>query len=293
MLNDNMRLYFLIFIVSIITACSGTPSTSNAVSVNVSNSTNSNAVNSAPKTNAPVPVYTYEIVKTYPHDPKAFTQGLVYHNGFLYEGTGGSRARGDNFFSSLRKVELETGKVLQKSDLATEYFGEGIAILDNKIYQLTWREKTAFVYDLNDFKLLKQFTYAGEGWGLTNDATNLLMSDGTHIIRVINPETFETVRTITVFDEKNRPLMQLNELEYIKGEIWANIWQEGDIVRIDPNTGKLLGRIDLTKLADEQMDSSREADVLNGIAYDQASDRLFITGKKWNKLFEIKINPKQ
>ncbi|HEX8287260.1 MAG TPA: glutaminyl-peptide cyclotransferase [Pyrinomonadaceae bacterium] len=287
-----MRLYFLIFIISIAAACNGTSSKPNVVNINASNNTNSNAANSAPKTNASVPVYTYEIVKTYPHDPKAFTQGLVFHNGFLYEGTGGSRARGDNFFSSLRKVELDTGKVLQKNDLANEYFGEGISILNNKIYQLTWREKTGFVYDLNDFKLLKQFSYAGEGWGLTNDGTNLILSDGTHVIRFINPETFEVIRTVAVFDEKGRPLMELNELEYIKGEIWANVWQEGEIVRIEPNTGKLLGRIDLTKLADEQMESSRDADVLNGIAYDAASDRLFITGKKWNKLFEIKVNPK-
>ena len=287
-----MRLYFLIFIISI-AACNGTPNKPNVVSINASNNTNSNAANNAAKTNAPVPVYTYEIVKTYPHDPKAFTQGLVFHNGFLYEGTGGSRARGDNFFSSLRKVELETGKVLQKTDLANEYFGEGITILNNKIYQLTWREKTGFVYDLNDFKLLKQFSYAGEGWGLTNDSTNLILSDGTHVLRFINPETFETVRTLAVFDEKGRPLMELNELEYIKGEIWANVWQEDEIVRIDPNTGKLVGRIDLTKLADEQMQSSKDADVLNGIAYDSASDRLFVTGKKWNKLFEIKVNSKQ
>jgi len=283
-----MRLYSLIFIISIAAACNGTANKSNVVNLNASNTANSNAA----KNNAPVPVYTYEIVKTYAHDAKAFTQGLVFHNGFFYEGTGGSRARGDNFFSSLRKVELESGKVLQKFDLATDYFGEGITIFNDKIYQLTWREKTAFVYDLNDFKLLKEFRYSGEGWGLTHDDAHLMMSDGTHIIRFINPENFETVRTIAVFDEKGKPLMELNELEYIKGEIWANIWQKGEIVRIDPNTGKLLGRIDLTKLADEQMENSREADVLNGIAYDEAADRLFITGKKWNKLFEIKIKPK-
>ncbi|HEY0659539.1 MAG TPA: glutaminyl-peptide cyclotransferase, partial [Pyrinomonadaceae bacterium] len=148
-----MRLYFLIFIISIAAACSSeTSNKSNVVSVNVSNNTNVNAA----KSNAPLPVYTYEIVNTYPHDPKAFTQGLVFHNGFLYEGTGGSRARGDNFFSSLRKVELESGKVLQKVDLASDYFGEGITVFNGKIYQLTWREKTAFAYDLNDFKLLKE-----------------------------------------------------------------------------------------------------------------------------------------
>lgn len=281
-----MRLYFLITIISIAAACNGAANKSNVVSINA----NSNAVNTTAKTNDKMPVYTYEIVKTYPHDAQAFTQGLVFHNGFLYEGTGGRRE--DRFHSSLRKVEIESGKVLQKFDLAGEYFGEGITILGEKIYQITWKERTAFVYDLKDFKLLKEFRYSGDGWGLANDGANLIMSDGTHVIRFVNPENFETLRTIPVFDEKGKPLMELNELEYIKGEIWANVWQEDVIVRIDPNNGKLLGQIDLTKLSDEQMESSREADVLNGIAYDETADRLFITGKKWNKLFEIKVKPK-
>jgi glutaminyl-peptide cyclotransferase len=234
--------------------------------------------------------YTYEVVKVYPHDPKAFTQGLVYYNGYLYEGTGGRRD--DDFHSSLRKVELETGKVIQKIDLPGDYFGEGIAILNDKVYQLTWQENTAFVYDLETFKLLKKFTYSGEGWGLTTDGANLFMSDGTHVIRVIDPESFETVRTIAVFDEKGSPIMRLNELEYVKGEIWANIWEKTQIVRIDPNSGKLLGRIDMTKLANEIAREDERADVLNGIAYDSKNDRVFITGKKWKKLFEIKVREK-
>lgn len=282
-----MRLYFLILIATLSLACNETPTNSNSVSIN---KTNTNAANNV---NAKIPEYTYQIVKTYPHDRSAFTQGLIFHNGFLYEGTGGSRSRGDNFYSSLRKVELETGKVLQKFDLADAYFGEGITILKGKIYQITWHERTAFVYDLNDFKLLREFRYSGDGWGLTNDGTNLIMTDGTHVIRFVNPETFETVRTVSVFDQKGRPMMNINELEYIKGEIWANIWQEGEIVRIDPTTGKLLGIIDLEKLADEQMDKDENADVLNGIAYDEATERIFITGKKWGKLFEIKVVPKQ
>ncbi|GIU82550.1 MAG: glutaminyl-peptide cyclotransferase [Acidobacteria bacterium] len=237
-----------------------------------------------------VPTYTYEVVKVYPHDPKAFTQGLVYHNGYLYEGTGGRKD--DDFHSSLRKVELETGKVLQKIDLPGEYFGEGIAILNNKIYQLTWQENTVFVYDLETFRLLKKFTYSGEGWGLTTDGVHLFMSDGTHVIRVVDPEKFETIRTIVVLDEKGKPIMRLNELEYIKGEIWANVWEKTQIVRIDPNSGKLLGRIDLTKLVYEVTREDERADVLNGIAYDAVNDRIFITGKKWRKLFEIRLKEK-
>jgi len=231
--------------------------------------------------------YTYEIIKVYPHDPKAFTQGLVYYKGFLYEGTGGRKR--DDFHSSLRKVELETGNILKKIDLPGEYFGEGIAILGDKVYQLTWQEGTAFVYDLQDFQLLKKFNYSGEGWGLTTDGVNLFMSDGTHVIRVINPENFETLRTITVLDQKNRPIMNLNELEYIKGEIWANIWQTPQIVRIDPASGKILGWIDLSKLANQIAREDSNADVLNGIAYDPEHDRIFVTGKKWRKLFEIKV----
>jgi len=258
---------------------------------------NSTAVsnNTTPKSNtnttvASVAMYDYEIVKTYPHDPKAFTQGLEFHDGILYEGTGGKD--GDDFFSSLRKVDYATGKVLQKHDLPREYFGEGITILNAKVYQLTWREMTAFEYDVKDFKLLRELRYSGQGWGLTNDGTNLIMSNGTHVINVVNPQDFKTIRTIVVNDEKGKPLMELNELEYVKGEIWANIWQTGWIVRIDPATGKLLGRIDLSKLADDEQAKNKRADVMNGIAYDAAGDRLFVTGKLWPGLFEIKVNPR-
>ena len=281
-----MRLYFLILIVSLSIACSGATENSNANSVSV-NTANANAANNV---NAKIPEYTYEIVNTYPHDPAAFTQGLIFHNGFLYEGTGGKD--GDPFYSALRKVELKTGKVLQKFDLSRDYFGEGVTILGDKIYQITWREGTAFVYDVNDFKLLREFRYPGQGWGLTHDGTNLIMSDGTHVIRYINPENFQTIRTISVFDERGRPQMNLNELELIKGEIWANVWEDETILRIDPANGKILGKINLEKLARDQMKSSPDADVLNGIAYDSEGDRVFVTGKRWNKLFEIKIIPK-
>ncbi len=279
-----MRLHFIFFFVILSLACSEKPTCSN-VNNSIAN-TNTSA------TSSNMSVYTYDVVKTYPHDQKAFTQGLVFYNGFFYEGTGGKRSRGDDFYSSLRKVEIETGKVLQKYDVADDVFGEGITILNDKIYQVTWQEQRGFVYDLNDFKKLKEFRYSGEGWGLTNDGTNLIMSDGTHIIRFIDPETFQTVRTIVVNDEKGKPVVELNELEYIKGEIWANIWQEGWIIRIDSASGKLLGRIDLNKLADDEMDKDKSADVLNGIAYDAQNDRIFVTGKKWKQLFEIKVRPK-
>jgi glutaminyl-peptide cyclotransferase len=274
-----MRSYLLVLLAAFAVSCSDNPPASNGSPKPPVTNTNRTAVIT----------YDYQIVKTYPHDPKAFTQGLEFKDGVLYEGTGGKE--GDDFYSSLRKVEFASGKVLQKYDLPREYFGEGITILNDKIYQLTWREMTAFVYDMN-FKLLKEFRYSGEGWGLTNDGTNLFMSDGTHVIRVVNPEDFKTVRTIVVKDEFDKPVMQLNELEFVKGEIWANIWQSGWIVRIDPTTGKLLGRVDLNTLADEEMDKNDEADVLNGIAYDAAGDRMFITGKKWRRLFEIKVTPR-
>jgi len=253
-----------------------------------------NNKNTATPAKAAFPVYTYEVAKTYPHDPAAFTQGLVFHNGYLYEGTGGKQAGGKNdpFFSSIRKVELETGKVVQKYDLSGEYFGEGITIHNDRIYQLTWQERTAFVYTLADLKPVKEFRYSGDGWGLTGDGSLLYMSDGTHVIRVLDPETFEVKRTIVVNDERGQPVMQLNELEWVKGEIWANVWQSGLVMRIDPASGKVLGRIDLTPMVTEEQKRNSKADVLNGIAYDEAGDRLFVTGKLWARLFEIKLKGK-
>lgn len=283
-----MRFFLLIFFGFFAVSCK------NEAPVNRSVVNNNSAVNitkTVNQTAGKVPEYGYDIVNTYPHDPKAFTQGLVFHNNFFYEGTGGRQS--DTFHSSLRKVEVESGKVVQKVDLPGEYFGEGITIFNDKIYQITWQEKKAFVYDVNDFKILKEFSYFGEGWGITHDTANLIMSDGTQVLRFINPENFQVVRTLVVTDEKGKELDEINELEYVKGEIWANIWQEGWIARIDPQSGKLVGRIDLEDLTDRQMNEDRNADVLNGIAYDEASDRIFITGKKWRRVFEIKIKPKQ
>ena len=281
-----MRLYFIFFTVLLSVACNENPTRPNMnAAVNKPNANVSN------KTTTGVPVYTYEVINTFKHDPDAFTQGLVFQNGFLYESTG-QKGR-----STLRKVELESGKVLQKHDLTSDYFGEGMTILGDKVYQITWQEKTAFVYDLNDFKLLKEFKYAGDGWGLTDDGKNLFQSDGTHVIRVVNPENFETTRTIVVLDESGKPLLDINELEYVKGEIWANIWHSEEIgkpnhiARIDPNSGKLLGWINLDGISPDDVRRDSE-NTLNGIAYDETADRIFVTGKKWKQLFEIKVKPK-
>ncbi len=283
-----MRFYFTFLFVILSLACSEQPARSNMnTTVNKTNTNSS-------KPSAGVPVYTYEIVKTYPHDPKAFTEGLFYYNGFLYESTG------EEGRSDLRKVDLETGKIVQQFKLAKDSFGEGTTILNGKIYQLTWREGRGFVYDADTFKLLKEFTYQGDGWGLTNDGTHLFMTDSTHVIRVIDPETFQTIRTLVVLREDGRPLLQINELEYIKGEIWANVWHSEDpeilgkpnyIARIDPNSGKLLGWIDLGGISPDDVERDPE-NTLNGIAYDAQNDRIFVTGKQWKKLFEIKIKPK-
>jgi|SRR5579872_1064422 len=229
------------------------------------------------------PQYTYRVVHTYPHDPAAFTQGLEYHDGFLYEGTGREG------HSSLRKVALETGKVLQKVDLAANYFGEGITVLNGKITQLTYKTEIGFVYDRATFKQLRSFKYSGEGWGLTNDGSTIYMSDGTAQIRFWDPQTLQERKRITVRDG-GRSIDNLNELEWIKGEIYANIWQTNRIARISPADGHVIAWIDLTGLLTPE--EAAEADVLNGIAYDAAHDRLFVTGKLWPKLFEIKITPK-
>jgi glutamine cyclotransferase len=231
-----------------------------------------------------VPEYTYEVVHTWPHDRGAFTQGLLYLNGALLESTG------LNGQSSLRKVELETGKVLQRVDVPTNYFAEGLALLGNKLFQLTWQNGKGFVYDLDTFHLEKEFYYSGEGWGLTTDGHVLIMSDGTAQIRFLDPETFGVERVINV-TANDQPIPRLNELEYVKGEILANVWKTAKVVRIDPATGKVVGEIDFTGLL-APGDYTDTTDVLNGIAYDAAGDRLFITGKCWPKLFEVRLKPK-
>lgn len=240
-------------------------------------------------TPAEPPTYTYEIVNTYPHDPNSFTQGLVFENGVLYESAGLNEAYGGH--SSLRKVEVTTGKVLKKIDVPEPYFAEGLALFNGKLFQLTWQDNKGFIYNRDTFEKQGEFPYRGEGWGLTHDGKSLILSDGSYQLRFLDPETFQEQRKINVYD-KDRRVEELNELEYVKGEIFANIWQsrEGMIARIDPKSGDVLGWIDLRNLKREQ--NGPEADVLNGIAYDAAQDRLFVTGKKWSKLFEIRLKKK-
>ena len=228
-----------------------------------------------------VPVYSYQVINTWPHDTEAYTQGLVFHDGVLFESTG---LRGA---SSLRRVELKTGKVKKKVEVAREYFAEGMTIFQDKIFQLTWQAQKGFVYDLKKFKQEGEFTYEGEGWGLTHDDHSLILSDGTNRIRFLDPASFQVQRTISVYDN-GQPLTDINELEYIKGEIYANIWRTDRIVRIDPNTGKINAWIDMTGLHHQGPEENTE-NCLNGIAYDAEGDRLFVTGKRWPQLFEIRL----
>ncbi|WNG41941.1 glutaminyl-peptide cyclotransferase [Archangium minus] len=230
------------------------------------------------------PVYGFEVVHSWPHDPRAFTQGLVYRDGKLYEGTG------INGQSSLRQVELETGAVLRRHNLEQQYFGEGITLLGGRLYQLTWRSRVGFIYDAATFQQVGRFDYSTEGWGLTTDGTSLILSDGTATLRFLDPRTFAVQRTVTVTDE-GREVPRLNELEYIRGEIYANVWTTDRIARIDPATGRVTGWIDLTGLLAPEERTGRE-DVLNGIAYDAAQDRLLVTGKHWPKLFQIRAVPR-
>jgi glutaminyl-peptide cyclotransferase len=229
-----------------------------------------------------LPVYGYRIVHTYPHDPDAFTQGLQYVDGFLYEGTG------LNGRSSIRKVRLETGEVLQRRDVARAYFGEGITVWKSEIIELTWQSNIAFVYDKATFMPRRTFKYKGEGWGLTADGTSLIMSDGSDELRLLDPATFAERRRIKV-TAAGRPLRNLNELEYMKGEILANVWTTSAIARIDASTGRVTGYINLDGLLTPA--EQAKVDVLNGIAYDDQHDRLFVTGKLWPTVFEIRITP--
>jgi glutaminyl-peptide cyclotransferase len=228
-----------------------------------------------------IPEYGYEIVHVYPHDPLAYTQGLFYLNGLLYEGTG------LNGRSSIRKVRLETGEVLEKHDIGEEYFGEGIVNWKDRLLEITWRSQAGFIYDLASFATRGQFSYPGEGWGLTQDGRRIIMSDGTSELRFWDPETLREVGRVLVTDD-GRPVPELNELEWIKGEVYANVYQTDRIARIDPGSGKVVGWIDLAGIL-SAADRDRQVDVLNGIAYDAKGDRLFVTGKLWPKLFEIRL----
>lgn len=229
-----------------------------------------------------VPVYDFEVVHRYPHDPAAFTEGLFYLNGFLYESTGLEE------HSSIRKVRIDTGAVLQKTDIDAQYFGEGIVNWSDHLISLTWKSHVGFVFDLATLKLQRRFSYAGEGWALTQDGRQLIMSDGTSQLRFLNPQTLQETRRLEV-TLNGRPVPNLNELEWVKGEIYANVWHANWIARIDPGTGEVVGLINLTGILNGSNLAEGPDGVLNGIAYDAKGDRLFVTGKNWPTLFEIRL----
>ena len=233
-----------------------------------------------PEAQAALPVHRPEVLGQYPHDPNAFTQGLAIAGGRLYEGTG------RNGQSSLRRVDLESGEVVQRRNLGSRYFGEGITVMGGKVYQLTWQSHTGFVYDLESFEQLDTFYLPGEGWGLTHDGEHLIVSDGSATLRFLDPGDYSEVKRVEVRGPDGSPVSRLNELEYIDGEVWANIWYEDFILRIDPQSGAVNSVVDLRGLYEPR---SSEA-VLNGIAWDQDNGRLFVTGKLWPQLFEIRVS---
>jgi len=241
-----------------------------------------NTLVAEPPTKQDVTFYGYEIVNRFPHDSAAFTQGLAWHDGHLYEGTG------QLGFSSLRRVQLETGKVEQTVRLAPDLFGEGIAIWKGSVIQLTWRNGVALVHDLASFRETRRFEFDGEGWGLTTDGKRLVMSDGSSTVTFRDPSTFRITDSIEV-SFRGRKLTGLNELEFINGEIWANIWTTHQIAMIDPVNGNVTGIVDLTGLLSSADRQGVRVDVLNGIAYDAKNDRIFVTGKWWPKLYEIRV----
>ena len=229
------------------------------------------------------PRFSFKVVKAFPHDPTAFTQGLVFADGIFYESTG---LRG---YSTLRKVTPETGAVIQQVPVESQYFAEGLALVGSELLQLTWEERTGFVYDKATLKRLRTFSYPTEGWGMASDGKSLVMSDGSSHLFFLDPRTQKPVRNLQVFDGP-RPVERLNELEFIRGELWANVWQTDRIARINPATGRVTGWIDLTGLLRPEA-RGPEGDVLNGIAWDKAGDRIFVTGKKWPWLFQIEVLP--
>jgi glutamine cyclotransferase len=235
----------------------------------------------APPPESVTPVCTYTVAEVYPHDAEAFTQGLQYVDGALYEGTGRYGR------SSLRRVALESGEVLEQVDLAEQHFGEGVTVLDGRVYQLTWNSNVGFVYDLATLELLQTFQYPTEGWGLTHDGVRLIMSDGSDWLYTLDPQTLAQTPLVAVTDETG-PVRQLNVLEYIHGYVYANIWHSDRIARIDPQTGRVAAWLDLTGLRPPATVENSEA-VLNGIAFDPGTGRLFVTGKLWPALFEIEL----
>ena len=271
MKKDCVRRLMLLSLLAVL--LNGVPISANGADTNsVNNSLNATAI----------PIFGYEVVNAYPHDPSAFTQGLVYEDGVIYEGTG------LNGQSTLRRVDPETGRVLQQTSLASTFFGEGIAIWKDRLIQLTWRSDLGFVYGKENLTRIENFSYQTEGWGLTSDGKRLIMSDGTETLYFLDPSTFTKEGEIRV-TAKGEPVKGLNELEYIKGKIYANMWPSNWIAIISPDTGLVVGAINLKGLLQESDTQGHKVDVLNGIAYDAKTDRLFVTGKWWPKLFEIKL----
>ena len=237
---------------------------------------------SVPPQASKAPQYGYTVVRSFPHDPKAYTQGLEYFDGFLYEGTG---LKGN---SAVRKVEIESGKVMQEAKLHPQYFGEGITIAQGKVFQVTWQDKAGFVYDAKTLKFIRNFSYFGEGWGLTHDPAGLVLSDGSSTLRFLEPTRFREHRRIKVMDA-GVAIERLNELEMVRGEIWANVWQTDYIVRISPKEGRVLGWINLKGLLGAPTAKLSAEAVLNGIAFDSQKNRIFVTGKLWPRVFEIVV----
>lgn len=235
---------------------------------------------------AALPTYDFKVVRSYPHDTQAFTEGLLYRDGFLYESTG------LNGKSSIRKVDLASGKVLQSKDIPPQYFGEGLTVWGDTLVGLTWQTQTGFVFDLKTFELKSQFAYPGEGWGLAQNGKELVMSDGSATLRFLDPKTFLEVRRVKVTAD-GIAVNQLNELEVVDGEIFANIWHTNTIARIDQTTGKITGWIDFSKLYPDAGKGPNAENVMNGIAYDADKKRLFVTGKLWPKIYEVKIVPRK
>ena len=255
-------------------------------SVDAAVARNSEAENSGPKNSGEIQFYTYRIVNAFPHDKNLFTQGLFIHGGALYESSGQYGG------SQLRKSVLNTGQVVLSLPLSDKVFGEGSTIFGSKVFVLTWRSGAGLVVDSDTFKPERTFTYDGEGWGLTHNGKRLIMSDGTPELRFLDPETLKETSRLKV-TYKGAPVQNINELEFIKGEIFANLWQSDVIVRINPDNGAVTGVIDLQGLLPEKHRIAGQTNVLNGIAYDHDTDRLFVTGKYWPKLFEIELTVKQ
>ena len=269
-------------LISVVLICCCSPSTDSPLPTNSPIPSTPTLIPTSTATEG-VSFYNYRVVNSYPHDREAFTQGLVYEEGDLYESTG-LRGR-----SSLRRVNLETGEVMDIHELPADLFGEGITIYQDRIVQLTWRSHIGYVYDRDSFQQLQTFGNPTEGWGITHDGGQLIMSDGTSVLHLLDPVTYEEIGQVDVID-RGSPVVSLNELEYIGGYIYSNIWQTDNIAIIDPSTGLVVGWIDLQGLLSEE-DRQERVDVLNGIAYDQGNDRLFVTGKLWPRLFEIELIP--